>query len=161
MGNCYLKQQLENCTIDNTPKYSYKGKTKFCKVIKVYDGDTITVALKLEKKIFASSVRMFGYDSPEMKPLLSQKNRDKEIKAAKKAKQAISDKILGKIVKIEILGFDKYGRILGNIYNLQPDGCFGIYSQYTENINQYMLDNKYGYQYKGGTKKKFESKENH
>ena len=158
MGNCYLKQQLENCTIENTPKYSYKGKTKLCKVIKVYDGDTITVAIKLEKKIFASSVRMFGYDSPEMKPSLKQKNRDKEIKAAKKAKQAISDKILGKIVKIEILGFDKYGRILGNIYNLQPGGCFGICSQYTENINQYMIDNNYGYDYKGGTKKKFVGK---
>jgi len=161
MGNCLLKQKLEKCTLKNTPKYSYKGKTKFCKVIKVYDGDTITVALKLETKIFAASVRMFGYDSPEMKPPLKQKNRDKEIKAAKKARQAISDKILNKIVKIEILGFDKYGRILANIYNLQPGGCFGICSQYTENINQYMLDNKYGYNYQGGTKSKFGSKVNH
>ena len=75
MGNCIYKHQLNKCTPENTPKYEFKNVTKLCKVISVYDGDTITIAIRLEKTIYQAKVRMFGYDSPEMKPLKKIENR--------------------------------------------------------------------------------------
>ena len=140
MGNCIYKYKLSQCDTDNTPKYEFKNITKLCKVIDVYDGDTITIAIRLEKTIYKSKVRMFGYDSPEMKPLKKLENRVEIIANAKVAQTALSEKIMGQIVSAELLGFDKYGRLLANIH----------YSG--ENINQYMLDNGYGYPYLGGTK---------
>ena len=137
---CY-KSKLQKCTIDNTPDFCFKNQTKQCKVLDIYDGDTITIAIKLDKNIFKWKVRMYGYDSPEMRPLKKIKNREEIKKNALIAKQALIEKILNKLVEIEILGFDKYGRILGNIY----------YDN--ENINEYMLTNNYGYAYTGGTKK--------
>ena len=43
---------------------------RFAKVVKVYDGDTITVAAKLpfiDSPIYRFSVRLNGIDSPEIK----------------------------------------------------------------------------------------------
>ena len=40
--------------------------------------------------------------------------------------------------------FDKYGRLLGEMYINKED---------TVSVNQQMIDNKYGYEYHGGTKK--------
>ena len=153
MGNCIINSQLQKCTCDDTPEYNFKDKVCQCKVLSCYDGDTITVAIRLESKIFKMKVRMYGYDSPEMKPPKSDKNRDKEIIAAKKAKKAIEDKILNKLVKIKIHGFDKYGRLLGTVY-LNEGYCSCISVE--ENINQYMIENNYGYCYSGGTKEKIQ-----
>ena len=41
--------------------------------------------------------------------------------------------------------FDKYGRLLGEIYVNKDD---------TESVNKLMVKNEYGYEYHGGTKKK-------
>tara|TARA_B110000208_G_C11345032_1_gene275270 strand:- start:37 stop:465 length:429 start_codon:yes stop_codon:yes gene_type:complete len=139
--SCCLRKKLKKCTMENIPLYDFKNENRLCKVLSVYDGDTITIAIKLETKIYKWKVRMYGYDSPEMKPLKILKNRDDIKRRALIAKKALEDKILEKIVTIELLGFDKYGRILGNIY----------YNN--ENINEYMLKNDYGYSYIGGTKR--------
>ena len=152
MGNYFLKKRLRKANLDNTPKFNFANQTRYCKVIKIYDGDTITVAMEIHKKIYKYSLRMLGYDSPEMKPPKNQPNRDDEIKAAKEAKQVLMDKIGNKIVRIELEDFDKYGRLLGTVYLQSGYLCCGI----TENINKYMIDNNYGYPYEGGTKKKFE-----
>lgn len=141
MGNCIYRCQLSKQTIENTPKYEFKDITKLCRVIDVYDGDTITVAIKLEKTIWKAKIRMYGYDSPEMKPLIKLKNREEIKKNAVIAKHALQNKICNKIVFAELKGFDKYGRLLAIIY----------YNN--ENINKFMIDNGYGYDYFGGTKR--------
>jgi len=46
---------------------------RMCKVLSCYDGDTITIAVKLEDEIFKTKVRMFGYDLPKIKPYLKTK----------------------------------------------------------------------------------------
>ena len=122
--------------------WSLKGKRFKCKPIHVYDGDTIHVVIILNNKPTKWKVRMLGYDSPEIKPPLSQENRENEIEKAKQARDTLSDWILNKIVDIEFGDFDKYGRPLGTIYinNI--------------NMNQWMIDNNYGYPYNGGTKNK-------
>jgi len=110
-----------------------------CQVIKVYDGDTITVAAKMPYKdspMYRFSVRLNGIDCPEIKG----KTEEEKI-AAKKAQQALEELILHKMVILKNVDTEKYGRLLADVY-LQD-----------LHLNQYMLDNKYAVPYDGGTKK--------
>lgn len=114
------------------------------RVVDVYDGDTCKVLMNYRGKIDLWTVRMNGYDSPEIKPLKSHPNREKEKEAAKKSRQALMTHFTNHIF-IKILGFDKYGRLLVDAYNG------------TIHINQWMIDNGYGYEYNGGKKKTFDT----
>jgi len=89
---------------------------------------------------------MLGYDSPEMKPSLKHDNRDIEMESARQAKEALKEHIYNKIVILHCDKFDKYGRLLGTIYT-----C-GTCCNPPININEWMIENKYGYPYDGGTK---------
>ena len=115
-------------------------------VIKVYDGDTITIASKLpydSSPVYRFSVRLNGIDTPEIKG----KNNDEKI-SAHKAQDALSKLILNKYVELKNIDNEKYGRILADVYlgNLH--------------INKWMLDNKYAVPYNGGTKESPVSWEN-
>jgi endonuclease YncB( thermonuclease family) len=115
-------------------------------VIKVYDGDTITVASKLpysESPLYRFQVRLAGIDSPEMKG-----NTEEEKTAAKLAQQALESLILNKKVYLEDRTTEKYGRILANVY-LDTDNKQKI------NVNKWMLDNGYAIPYDGKTKTPF------
>ena len=112
-------------------------------VIKVYDGDTITIAQKLpypESPLYRFSVRLAGIDSPEMKG----KSKEEKV-AAKLSQKALEEIILNKNVTIKNVKTEKYGRLLADVYY--------------ENIhlNKWMLDNNYAVPYNGGTKKPFVS----
>jgi len=112
-------------------------------VIKVYDGDTITIASKLpysNSLLYRFSVRLNGIDTPEIKG----KNED-EKKSAQIAKHALEDLILHKNVILKNTKTEKYGRILADVYLEDL------------HLNQWMLDNKYAVLYDGGTKKSPES----
>ena len=51
------------------------------------------------------------------------------------------------VVWVECLEFDKYGRLLANVY------CFNEHTNdYDISLSQYLLDNKFAYMYNGGTK---------
>tara|TARA_B100000795_G_C22700882_1_gene399593 strand:- start:442 stop:861 length:420 start_codon:yes stop_codon:yes gene_type:complete len=124
--------------------YKLTGRYR-CKVVEVYDGDTITLILFNKGSFEKHKLRMHGYDSPEMKPRKNIQNRESIIKKAKIARDALRNLILDKEVILEAMGSDKYGRLLGTIYK-QSCGS-------TLNVNDYMLQNDYGYAYFGGTKK--------
>jgi len=109
------------------------------KVVKVYDGDTITIATKYpgveNSPIYRFSVRLNGIDSAEIK---GKTFAEKE--QAILARDALSTLIMNKIVFLKNLSMEKYGRILADVY---LDDL---------NINQWMLDNKHAVSYDGGTK---------
>lgn len=110
------------------------------KVIKVYDGDTITIASKLpnsDAPIYRFSVRLLGIDSAEIK---GKTFAEKEI--AVKARDALHGLIFGKIVHLKKISTEKYGRILADVY---MDDL---------HVNQWMLDNKHAIPYDGGTKQR-------
>lgn len=130
---------------DNIPFHELRGKFK-AKVVSVYDGDTINVVILNIFSCKKYKVRMYGYDSPEMKPLLTMKNRKKEITNAIKAKKYLASMILNKIVIVDTKKRDKYGRLLATIYVKSS-----IFT--TLNVNQIMIDKKYGKPYYGGRKK--------
>ena len=110
-------------------------------VIKVYDGDTITIAAKLpyyRSELYRFSVRLKGIDTPEIKS-----NNEHEKILAKKARDYLSNKILNKKVVLKNVSTEKYGRILADVY---LDGI---------NINKLMLEQNYAVEYNGGTKSTF------
>ena len=116
-----------------------------CKVVKVYDGDTITVAayLKSDPTCYRFSVRLRGIDSPEIRT----KNEDEKI-AAVLSRDKLSEKILHQIVYLNDIGNEKYGRVLANV----------IFKG--ENINDWLLNNKLAVKYDGGKKVAFEENKN-
>lgn len=140
-------KKLEN--IDKTiPYFSFKGKKLKCRFCNIYDGDTFTIVFLYRNEIIKYRCRCLGYDTPEMKPSLKAPNREKEIEAAKKAKARFIELLeKGKdgIIEVECFEFDKYGRILVNVYN-------GIDNN---SLNNIMIKEGHGITYDGGTKEKF------
>ena len=129
---------------DNScPIYSLNGLWTIGKVVDVYDGDTCTINLLIENSIKKYKCRMMGYDCAEMKPSKTDPKR-LEIKAkAKKAKEFFC-KLINypdqKHILVECLKFDKYGRLLVNLYNNNLK------------VNDEMISSGNGYSYEGGTK---------
>ena len=111
---------------------------KYGKVISVYDGDTITIAGKLpykESPIYRFKIRLSGIDSPEIRS-----NNSEEKEMAKIVKDKLNKKINGKIIELKNNKNEKYGRILANVWLDNED------------INEWMLKNRYAIEYKGKTK---------
>jgi endonuclease YncB( thermonuclease family) len=125
----------------NYSQYSLTNYTTWIKIIEVYDGDTVKGLMNFRNKIDLWTIRMYGYDSPEMKPLKTKDNRDKEIELAKEAKKALESHVLNQHIFVKIIGFDKYGRLLAELFSG------------TLNINEWMIKNNYGYSYLGGKKR--------
>jgi len=146
MGQCISDYYLNKRHNENTELYSLKGVVIRAKVVDVYDGDTCTVIFKLNGRYEKHKVRMYGYDSPEMKPSRLDPNRDEIKRKAIYSKQMLKKKILNKIVKLECNKWDKYGRLLGTIY------MKSFFFKKEENINDWMLDNNLGKPYFGGKK---------
>jgi endonuclease YncB( thermonuclease family) len=110
-------------------------------VIKVYDGDTITIAQRLpyqKSPLYRFSVRLAGIDSPEIKG-----KTDEEKSAAKISQKVLEKLVLNKNITIKNVKTEKYGRLLADVY------LGDIH------INRWMLDNNYAIPYDGGTKKPF------
>jgi endonuclease YncB( thermonuclease family) len=134
-------EKLIACTYNNTPRFNFIGKTFNAKCVKVYDGDSITVVFMVYGEYYKFSIRMYGYDSPE----IHSKNTDADIKKqeqkwAHMSKEVLSNMIMDKIITLTCKDYDKYGRIVGvvDINNI--------------NINDYMLSKGYCRVYGGGRK---------
>ena len=142
MGNCltvkpdsrYLPQDLDPKSLD-----AFVPPVNSGRVIKVYDGDTITIASKVpglrNSPIYKFSVRLNGIDTPEIKG----KNEDEKA-VAQKARDALSARIMGKDIFLKNVQTEKYGRLLCEIYLDK------------ENLNQWMINQRYALAYDGGTK---------
>lgn len=104
-------------------------------VIKVYDGDTITIASKLPyygSPLYRFSVRLAGIDTPEM--------HGPHVERAILARNTLSNLILNKKVKLQNVCTEKYGRLLADVYLDDT------------HVNKWMLDHKHAVPYFGGKK---------
>jgi len=102
------------------------------KVIKVYDGDTITIGAILYDIAYRFSVRLNGIDTPEM----NGPHKEKAILA----RDDLSNLVMNKMVRLENVGTEKYGRILADVY-------LGDL-----HINQWMKEKGHAVEYHGGKK---------
>lgn len=97
------------------------------KVIKISDGDTITILTQQRKQI---KVRFYGIDAPELKQPYG-----------KKSKQFLANLIAGEVVEVDENGKDRYKRTIGTIYLNGAD------------INAQMVANGYAWAYRKFSKK--------
>jgi len=109
------------------------------KVVKVYDGDTITIASKLpysSSPLYRFSVRLNGIDTPELR---SKNSEEREM--AEKARDALKLRIMNKEVELKNRETEKYGRLLADVY------CENLC------INTWLINERFAVEYDGGKKK--------
>jgi len=137
--------ELDNCV--DCEFFTFNGEIHLAKVVKCYDGDTIHCIFKYNGEYKKFIIRMYGYDSWEIKPSKQIPEPDRtnlKIKAIN-AKKRLEDLILNKNIYLYCKEFDKYGRLLANIkINIKDK----------KTINDIMVEEGHGYLYYGGTKKK-------
>jgi endonuclease YncB( thermonuclease family) len=142
MGMCYSKDTIkqnipENLDVKTVKPFVppiYQGR-----VIKCYDGDTITIAAYLPydaSPLYKFSVRLNGIDCPEMRT-----HNENEKAVSKIAKEKLSEKILNKMVTLENVSTEKYGRLLADV----------IYEG--QSMGAWLLEQNLAINYDGGTKK--------
>ena len=133
--------------------FSFANQRFLAKVVEYYDGDTVRVVFNFGGRRIQYRARMVGYDSPEMKPLKSNPNREAEKAAANAARSALIAKVAEgskeDLVFIECGEFDKYGRVLVTMFTRAG-------AKNGENVNAWMVANDFGTPYDGGTKKAFD-----
>ncbi len=108
------------------------------RVIKVYDGDTITIAAYLpypDSPLYRFSVRLRYIDAPEIKG--SSRN---EKYVAEIARDKLKKKIINQVVRLKEVATDKYGRVLADVwYN-------------GRSMSKWMLKQRLAVEYDGGKK---------
>lgn len=137
--NKLLFRKLNNINPDDIPKFSFDGISTYAKVTRVYDGDTITIIFPFKNEFIKYSCRIYGIDTPEIRT-----RDDEEKKRGYAARDFLKSFIENEIVKIDLLKFDKYGRLLAIVY-------VDINGTYT-NINNLMIQHNHAKPYFGGTK---------
>ena len=156
-----LEEIFKKYDNNTTPHFSLNGQKMWGRVVSLYDGDTLTVALNVFTGVYKFSVRMNGIDTCEMKSK-NDKNKELAKNARSRLLSLITEKdisetstwndrrkinnVLNKgmyFVWVECLDFDKYGRLLANIY---------LNENSTENFSQVLIKDKLAYEYKGDTK---------
>jgi len=161
MGNCLYTApaasetaslpppSYQHATYENTPEYTLEGLRTTIKILRVLDGDTVDIALLHPdtNRIYRHRVRLWGIDTPEKKPSLSDPYRHLEIEASYRAKTALELRAKENDGMCTALFHspDKYGRLLCTFYDTAG-----------EDINQWMITQGHAKEYFGKTKKKFQ-----
>ena len=142
------------------PIFSLNGEYLLGKCVDVYDGDTVKIVMpliidgKISNKLFRWNCRINRVDTPEIRT-----KNIKEKDYAKQVRDNLRIKILNKMVYVKCLDFDKYGRLLTEIYvdedynytNINKDNC----EEKLLNISNWLITNNYAKEYFGGTKTKW------
>ncbi len=132
------KKQIDQELLESsksTEEFTITGPIAKAKIVYVYDGDTIHAVFWFNGRYQRFKLRCYGYNSPELRPKRSEADRDEIIRRGKLARDAISDAILDKIVRLECFGFDVFGRVIVKIYH---DGVY---------INDWMIAEGHGIPY--------------
>lgn len=139
-----LSRQLSQTECESSKVIQYEDTIPFIPpivggyVVKVYDGDTITIASKLpypESPVYRFQVRLSNVDCPEIKG-----KTDEEKQIAHLAKTEMETWVLHKYVELRNISTEKYGRILAEVY---IDN---------KNMNEHMIEKRLAVRYDGGTK---------
>ena len=159
-----LEEIFKKYDNNTTPHFSLNGQKLWGRVVSLYDGDTLTIALNVFDAIYKFSVRMNGIDTCEIK---SKNEKNKEIACF--ARSRLLSLITGKDVSemsvlndrrkinnylnkgmyfvwVECFEFDKYGRLLAHVY------CDDCGEKSKESFSSILLKEKLAYEYKGDTK---------
>lgn len=140
----------------DTPTFSLNGIKSYARIVNVIDGDTISLVIPIFNNYFKFNIRIKGIDTCEIHssdPLIKEhgmKAKQKVCDIISKAKLNIGNKkdIIDYLknniilVWIECFDFDKYGRLLAEVYTKDKNKI----------ISKCLLDEKLAYSYEGDTK---------
>ena len=138
----YTLKKLDETSIGY---FTFSGQNFACKCVDVYDGDTVTLVVPIKDSYYKMKCRLYGIDTPE------KKTKDGyEKKCANIARNRMIELIHGKIVWVECIDWDKYGRLLANIYLKKSD-----MKNSRNSVNDLMIVENLAYGYDGGKKIEF------
>ena len=144
-----LNNLLNSCKDDNDT--TFDGLCTFAKCVDVYDGDTCRLKFYYRNEITQYLVRLYGIDTPELRPRKTKNRTEESIKKEKdlgiKAKIELSKKICGKkLIYVKFGKFDKYGRPLVTLF--ENDKNLNFYNS----INNMLIKKKLAVSYEGNKK---------
>ena len=145
MGNCLnvsvqkhkLRQLPDN--INSRKVNCFIPDIKYGKVVKIYDGDTITIVSYIPKynTLYKFRIRLARIDCPEL-----QTTNKIEKKISVLARDEVYNEVgINAIIMLKNIKIDKYGRLLADIYN-KNNVC----------INDHLLTKRLAISYGGGKK---------
>ena len=149
---------MENFNDSNTPQFSFDGINCISRVVDITDGDTIKTIICFKDNYYKIIVRLNNIDTCETKSKCEENK-----KLGMDAKKRIYNLITGKspdidlnkksiktelnnncyLVYIKCYDFDKYGRVLGDIYKDENSD---------ESFSSILIKEKLAYVYGGKTK---------
>jgi endonuclease YncB( thermonuclease family) len=127
-----------------TPFFSLEGFRDYAKIVKVYDGDTVWAVIVYNGELTKFRCRLARCDAPEMRPPKGAKNRDRIIQRAKASRDFLQSLLPENgIVFMEVVGFEKWGRLLVELRHRPED---------REAFSDILIQNGYAKSYDGGKK---------
>lgn len=131
---------------NDTDFFTLNGLEVEAKVVDIYDGDTVKIVFKcaeLNKKYYKWNCRINNVDTPEIRT-----KNEKEKEYAIQIRDKLRELMLNKIVTVTCGKFDKYGRLLVDIF-IKDENDEVI------NVSNWLIENNYAKEYHGGTKEKW------
>lgn len=137
-----LKEIFKMYDIDNTCDFSFNGKQVVCRLVDIYDGDTVTVIMLINGKYWQYRIRTDGINTPEIRTL----DLDEKEKGFK-ARQRVIELLCGEdtsltpesskkeiqaylkenivLVWLKCYDFCNFGRILADVYSYNQETGVG------------------------------------
>jgi endonuclease YncB( thermonuclease family) len=164
---------------NNTKEFSLEKKILLGKVVDCYDADTCKINFVLNNRLSKFTCRLYGIDTPEIKPSKEKEDREEEISKAIIAKNFLINHIIRKnelekekkykkkeieailennenLIKVKCGKFDKYGRLLVELYpyqDIEYTKQTGGVIEFNNSYNKKLINDGHAYEYYGGTKK--------
>jgi len=135
--------RLLSATYADTPEFGISDLKGWAKVLKVYDGDTIHIALIFKGDVYKLTCRILGIDTAELKTK-NVKEKEHAVKARDRVISLTKDGLMWAHV---MSSNDKYGRYLTKIYTDSTEA---------QSVSDILIAEGLAYAYDGKTKKKFE-----
>lgn len=110
-------ENLKNAT-EAIPEFSLKNNKLLCKIVDVYDGDSVKAVFYTSNKLHKWAVRLKGINTPELRPSRKLENRLEIIQKAKESRDHLKQIFEENNNLLYILcdDFGKYGRLLGTFF---------------------------------------------
>lgn len=156
-----MELSLEKCGLD-TPAFSLASKECYCRLVDMYDADTLTLIVPLFDSYYKFNCRVYGIDTAEIKSsteelkMIAQRAKNRMLQlcgvysveldrvySRKEVQQILDNNIY--LVWCKFGEFDKYGRPLVTVYDKEKG------MEVANSLVQEKLANAYF----GGTKEKF------
>lgn len=144
----------------STPYFKLNGLNTYGRLVDIHDGDTCKIVLPVMGSYYKFNIRLNGIDTCEISSH-HQENKNKALQARNKICSLIQEKwgqidysletqkeikeylkSITCIVYVKCYDFDKYGRLLADIY----------IDDNQKSLSEILLDEKLAYSYNGGTK---------